>query len=193
MNRFTGNLVAAAAFIVLACGTTTSEAVWPRYRVSNSYSLPSVPAYRPVYQAAPILLPAAPAPGYVAPNYGAPVVPNISVPNTTYYPPGYAAPGYATSGYAAPGYAAPGYAAPGYATPGYAAPQTHGANYVPAPTTSYYAPQQPVFQPYQQPRPIHQYAQPMQAASGYYQPNRPATFYSPTPGYHYPQSVFGGY
>lgn len=182
LHWLTGSLV------IVALWTSTSAAEWPRIRVNNSYSLPSVPAQRPVFQAAPVILPSAP-PGYVTPNYGTPVVPDISVPNTTYYAPGYAAPNYA-----APNYSAPNYAAPNYAAPRYAAPPTYGANYnyAPAPTTSYYAPQ-PAFQQYQRPLPIQNYAQPMQPVGGYYQPNRPASFYSPTPGYHYPQSVFGGY
>ena len=193
MNRFTWKLIALASVAISGLWTATGEAEWPRIRVNNSYSLPSAPVYRPVFQAAPVMVPAAP--GYVAPSYGTPVVPNISVPGqgTSYYAPQ----PYGQPGYAQPGYAQPGNVQPGYAQPGYAAP-TYQQNYAPAPTTAYYNPrpaynQQPVFQPYQRPLPIQQYAQPMQAQGGFYQPNRPATFYSPTPGYHYPQPVFGAY
>jgi hypothetical protein len=186
MNRLSWKLIAVASLAISGFWTATSEAEWPRIRVYNSYSLPSAPVYRPVFQATPVILPAAPAPGYVVPNYGTPVAPNISVPGqgTSYYAP---------QPYAQPGYSQPGYAQPGYVQPGYAGAPSYQQNYAPAPTTSYYAPQQPAFQPYQRPLPTQQYAQPMQAPGGFYQPNRPATFYSPTPGYHYPQPVFGAY
>lgn len=207
MTRAPLTSMVASVACLLCLWTSSSEATWPRYRVNNSYSLPSVPAYRPVVQQPTVLLPGAPLQGYVTPGYGAPA----------YAAPGYVAPAYTAPNVSVPGmtgtnYYAPPYTQPGYAQPGIAPttpyPGYQAANYPPAlltppPTTSYYAPQagvqpsyqpgmQPAFQPYQQPRPIYNYAQPVQPYGGFYQPNRPATFYSPTPTYN-PQPVFGGY
>ncbi len=155
-----------AAVALLGLNATTSDAAWPRYRVSAGYSLPSAPAYRPVYQVAPAYLPQAP--GYATPGYGVPAA-NI-------------APSYYAQPNAQPGLL------PAAPNTSYYAPPAYGA----APTTSYYA-QQPAIQPYVQPRPIQPYGQPLQPAGGFYQPTRPSSFYSPTPGYFYPQPVFGRY
>lgn len=165
---FDASLPMFAAFALLGLSAATSDAAWPRYRVSASYSLPSAPAYRPVYPVAPAYLPQAPA--YAVPNYGVPnyAAPSYVVPAANVAPSYYGQPNLQlgqmqsapnTSYYAPPAYA-------------------------PAPTTSYYGPQQQAIQPY---------VQPMQPAGGFYQPTRPSSFYSPTPGYFYPQPVFGRY
>ncbi len=188
-------IFSALALLSLA---STSEAAWPRYRVSAGYSLPSAPAMRPMF------VPVYPTdrylqanPGVVPATYGAPSVPNvmvpgtipnatipaanlqpsllappqISVPNTSYYP----------QTYNAPGVNQPAYTPYSYNTPA---------------TTSYYAPpayNPPAVQPYQAPRPIQPYTGAVQPYGAYYQPTRPSTFYSPTPSYYPQQPVFGQY
>ncbi|WP_254508298.1 hypothetical protein [Anatilimnocola floriformis] len=192
-------LVATLAVLGLA---STSQAAWPRYRVSSSYSLPSAPAMRPVFvpvyptdkylQANPGVVPATYAPPAVnVPGMGAPAAnyppslvapPAISVPNSSFYPQTYNAPAYNTPAYTAP------YSA--QYQPQYTPYNYNAAPLTPAPTASYYNPQP--YTPYQQPRPIQPYTgstyapQPTQAYGSYYQPTRPSSFYSPTPNY-YPQ------
>lgn len=182
-------IVFALALIAMA---TTSEAAWPRYRVSAGYSLPSAPAMRPMF------VPVYPTdrylqanPGVVPATYGAPQVnvpanmppsllapPAISVPNTSYYPQTYNAPQYNQPAF----------------NPAYQ-PYNAGYNpqpvYNPAPVTAYSNPQP--YQPYQQPRPIQPYTGAVQPYGGFYQPTRPSTVYSPTPSYYPQQPVFGQY
>ena len=186
-----------AALAMLAV-TATSEAAWPRYRVSSAYSLPSAPAMRPMFvpvyptdrylQANPGVVPANyAAPNVTVPGLGAPAAnyppsllapPNISVPNTSFYP----QQPYAAQQYNQPQYSS-GYAPYNYNTPTYNAPAYN------PPSTSYYNPPA-----HQQPQPIQPYTQqPVQPYGGFYQPTRPSTFYSPTPSYYPQQPVFGQY
>lgn len=187
--------IAAAALI--AFSAATSEASWPRYRVSAGYSLPSAPSMRPVFvpvyptdrylQANPGVVPATYAPQVSVPGYGAPVAPAnmqpsllappaVSVPNTSYYPQTYNAPAYNQPAYNA-------------GQPAYNQQPVY--NPAPAPVTAYSNP--PAYQPYQQPRPIQPYTGAVQPYGAYYQPTRPSTFYSPTPSYYPQQPVFGQY
>jgi hypothetical protein len=189
----------AAAWI--AFSAATSDAAWPRYRVSAGYSLPSAPAMRPMFvpvyptdrylQANPGVVPATyGAPQVSVPGYGGQVAPAnmqpsllappaVSVPNTSYYPQTYNAPQYNQPAY----------------NPAYNQPYNAGYNpqpvYNPAPVTAYSNPQP--YQPYQQPRPIQPYTGAVQPYGGFYQPTRPSTVYSPTPSYYPQQPVFGQY
>jgi hypothetical protein len=200
MPPITRNAFSFIAILAVLALAATSEAAWPRYRVSAGYSLPSAPAMRPMF------VPVYPTerylqanPGVVPATYGQPLVPNVmvpngmapgtvpaanmppsllappqvSVPNTSYYPQTYNAPQYNQQ---------PAYTPYNYNTP---------ATTMPPPTTSYYNP--PAYQPYQQPRPIQPYTGAVQPYGGFYQPTRPSTFYSPTPSYYPQQPVFGQY
>lgn len=201
MFQTTRNALYLAATLALLSMTSTSEAAWPRYRVSSSYSLPTAPQMRPmmVYpterylQANPTVMPA---------TYGQPMVPNVmapgnvpanmppsllappqvTVPNTTFYPQTYNAPLYNQPGYAQPTYNQPAYTPYNYNQP---------ATTIAPPTTSYYNPSP--YPAYQQPRPIQPYTGAVQPYGGFYQPTRPSTFYSPTPNYYPQQPVFGQY
>lgn len=199
-NFFRSALPIFAAVALIAGSAASSDAAWPRYRVSAGYSLPSAPAMRPMFvpvyptdrylQANPGLVPATyGAPQVSVPGYGGAVAPAnmqpsllappaISVPNTSYYPQAYNAPQYNPQQYNAPQYNQPAYTPYGYNSP--------------QPITSYYNPP-PAFPQYQQPRPIQPYTGAVQPQGGFYQPTRPSTFYSPTPSYGPQQPVFGQY
>jgi hypothetical protein len=194
MNRILRTLLTVAVLGATGLWTATSEATWPRYRVTAGYSLPTAPyqtpSWVPVYPQSPYgrTAPVAPVtiappnvsvPGYggVAPANMQPSLlspPNVSVPNSSFYPPAYNQPMYNQPGFGQPAYNQPAYN--------------------PASVNSYYAPQQsqPYQQPYQQPLPMQSYPG-YQAPGGFYQPTRPSSFYSPVPSYYPQPSLFGRY
>ncbi|QDU28331.1 hypothetical protein ETAA8_34310 [Anatilimnocola aggregata] len=167
--------------VVGLCGSATeSQAEWPRYRVSASYSLPSAPAYRPVLPGVQ-MQPVAQAYHPVSPPppafYGSPVAPSYYAPQpvagstTSFHP--------LTSQYTPYSYAQQPF-------PPYQAPVP--PRYNPQINTAYYGPQ-----PHQTPLTLPTTPQSVHTYGNYYQPERPAASYSPNPGFHYLQPAQGQY